>query len=168
MLGIVVCFFVFGVCFLFVVFLYFFFNDTATNEIYTIAYTLSLHDALRSANVDKHAQIDVNMQIDMKGNAPSNLSLATNENVDPKNTYTNTRETCIDMKNTYMDMKGTHIDTKNIYMSMRESIANSAPIDIEESAPLLLPASSMTSPATQAHNYVIRQALRPRPQVRNY
>eukprot|EP01047_Picozoa_sp_COSAG01_P141432 COSAG01_NODE_72463_length_253_cov_0.500000_2_plen_41_part_01 len=25
---------------------FFFFNDTATTEIYTIAYTLSLHDAL--------------------------------------------------------------------------------------------------------------------------
>eukprot|EP01043_Picozoa_sp_COSAG02_P126674 COSAG02_NODE_63953_length_262_cov_0.521472_1_plen_50_part_10 len=26
--------------------IFFFFNDTATTEIYTIAYTLSLHDAL--------------------------------------------------------------------------------------------------------------------------
>eukprot|EP01047_Picozoa_sp_COSAG01_P139541 COSAG01_NODE_70335_length_259_cov_0.475000_1_plen_45_part_10 len=28
------------------VMMWFFFNDTATTEIYTIAYTLSLHDAL--------------------------------------------------------------------------------------------------------------------------
>src|SRR5881296_2625225 len=30
----------------FICFLFFFFNDTATTEIYTLLYTLSLHDAL--------------------------------------------------------------------------------------------------------------------------
>src|SRR5210317_2119709 len=35
------------------VFLFFFFNDTATTEIYTLSYTLSLHDALPICHIQK-------------------------------------------------------------------------------------------------------------------
>src|SRR3546814_11288686 len=36
------------------VFLYFFFNDQATTEIYTYCHTLSLHDALPSSRARRH------------------------------------------------------------------------------------------------------------------
>ena len=41
---------------------------------------------------------------------------------------------------------------------MRETSANKAPIDTEESVLLMLTAPSMISPATPAYKYVIRQA----------
>ena len=83
----------------------------------------------------------------MKGSAPGYPCLAADENT-PKHTYT--------------DTKHMHMVMKDTYMSTREDTSNRACIDIE-SAPLLLLASLMNSPATPAHKYVIQPVLRPRP-----
>ena len=73
------------------------------------------------------------------------------------------------MKNIYpsLSLKDIQPDTKNTYMSMRGTIAYHAPTDIEESAPLMLSAFSMTSPAILAHKYVIQRAFMPKPQGRD-
>src|SRR5881275_2707907 len=42
-------------------FLFFFFNDTATTEIYTVPYTLSLHDALPISSAPPAGNFDANM-----------------------------------------------------------------------------------------------------------
>src|SRR5210317_1846052 len=43
---------------LFLIIFFFFFNDTATTEIYTLSYTLSLHDALPiSSELQSHSEI---------------------------------------------------------------------------------------------------------------
>src|SRR5210317_1304225 len=40
-----------------VLYLFFFFNDTAPTEIYTLSYTLSLHDALPISELQSHSEI---------------------------------------------------------------------------------------------------------------
>ena len=43
----------------------FFFNDTATTEIYTIAYTLSLHDALPISHTHTHTNVGKGTRMNM-------------------------------------------------------------------------------------------------------
>ena len=99
--------------------------------------------------------LDTNMCIYMKDSAPSCAHVATNKDT-PKGT--DTEDTFTDTKDTCTDMKDTHMNT-------RESTANGARIDIEESVPVLLLSAIMNSPAKPAHKYVIRQALRPRSKI---